>query len=126
MKKQWQFNGLGCLLLILFLGSPVIAQNKNKTKTKSKKAPKRISLTYQNTPCKTVIDDMAKQAGIQILIDAKIRTPLTLHLNNVPWPQALKVVAKLAGLKIKRLSHRLFRLKEIPRNALNLKNANIE
>ena len=59
--------------------------------------PPTISMEFQDADIKVVLDLLAKQAGVNIVMDSAINGQVTLSLRDVPWREALDTLVKTAG-----------------------------
>lgn len=57
-----------------------------------------ITLQFQDIPVRSVLDLIALQGGINIMVSDSVGGSVTLRLDNVPWDQALDLVLKNKGL----------------------------
>ncbi|MES2998200.1 MAG: type IV pilus secretin PilQ [Pseudomonadota bacterium] len=58
----------------------------------------RLTLNFEDINIRTALQLLAEFSGYNIIVDDKIRGHLTLHLNNMPWQQALDIVLQTQGL----------------------------
>jgi type II secretory pathway component GspD/PulD (secretin) len=56
-----------------------------------------ISMEFQDADIKTVLQLLAKQAGVNIIYGSDIEGKVTLNLREVPWVDALEAVVRTAG-----------------------------
>ncbi len=59
---------------------------------------KLISLNFQNIPVRSVLQILAEFTGINIVVNDKVDSNITLRLNNTPWDQALDLILQTNGL----------------------------
>ncbi len=59
--------------------------------------PPTISMEFQDADVKVVLELLAKQAGVNIVMDSSIRGQVSLSLRDVPWREALDTLVKTAG-----------------------------
>lgn len=58
-----------------------------------------ISLDFQDIPIRTALQQLAKLAGINLLIDDQVQANITLHLKMIPAQEALSTMLKMQGLE---------------------------
>lgn len=63
---------------------------------------KKINLEYADTPVREVIQMIAEDSGVNLIIDRDVEGTVNLRLREVPWDQALNVVLKSQGLGYRR------------------------
>ena len=51
-----------------------------------------------------VLHGMASAAGENLVVSSAVSGRVNLHLNNVPWPQALQAVLAVGNLQAQQLS----------------------
>jgi len=61
------------------------------------------------------VDLIARQAGVNIVLDRGINEKVTLTLRNVPWPEALALVAERTRCEINELRGGIYFVIEPPR-----------
>lgn len=59
---------------------------------------KRISLNFQDIKVRSVLQLLAEFTGINIVVSDQVKNNITLHLNNVPWDQALDIILRTNSL----------------------------
>jgi type IV pilus assembly protein PilQ len=59
--------------------------------------PKPISMTFEDGDVRKVVTAIAKQAGANVVMGETVRGKVTFHLNEIPWRDALEIIAKAAG-----------------------------
>ncbi|MEA1063108.1 secretin N-terminal domain-containing protein [Erwinia sp. HR93] len=86
-------NVTGCLLLLLLIVGPVplfAATNNHET---------GISLAVDDVPVTQILQALAEQKQVNLVMAPGIAQRLSLHLTNIPWQQALESVAHAANLR---------------------------
>jgi type IV pilus assembly protein PilQ len=66
---------------------------------------KRISLNFQNIDVRSVLQLIADFTDQNIVISDKVVGKVTLHLNKVPWDQALSIIMKTRGLSKRKMGN---------------------
>ena len=73
----------------------------NESKVRSRvliiERPKLIEMKFENQDIKYVITTIAVQAGANVVIGQSVKGTVTLHLRNVPWRDAIEIVARAAN-----------------------------
>ncbi|MGQ9589548.1 MAG: type II secretion system protein GspD [Planctomycetota bacterium] len=62
--------------------------------------PPSISMEFQDSDIKVVLDLLAKQAGANIVIGSDVQGKVSLSLREVPWREALQTVVETVGYVI--------------------------
>lgn len=57
-----------------------------------------ISLNFQDVELRSVLQVMAEHAGVNLVASDSVQGRITLHLEDVPWAQALDLVLRSKGL----------------------------
>lgn len=65
-------------------------------------AEKVITISLQDTPVKTAIDMLFREAGLNYAFEGAIAGTVNVNLTDVPFDQALQVVLRSAGLTMRR------------------------
>ena len=79
-------------------------------KEKEKKDPnappvysgKRVTFDFQDIPTRAVLQLIAQESELNIVVADSVTGNVTLRLNNVPWDQALDIVLQAKGLDKRR------------------------
>lgn len=61
-------------------------------------ATRPMNLDVQNAEVRTVFRSISEFSGVNIVPDRDVTGPISIHLSEVPWRQALDIVAQSAGL----------------------------
>lgn len=64
--------------------------------------PATVSMEFNDADLKLVVDLIAKQAGVNIVIGRQVEGKVSFSLNNVPWREALDTLVKTAGFVVVR------------------------
>lgn len=100
VRSLRRLNGKPTFLIALFVAVVVVV-------------PTALAFANENTPVscnavsqdvRTVIKDLASQAGVNVLIDDSIQKRVTLFLSNVPFSDALTILATSTGFTIRQES----------------------
>jgi len=57
-----------------------------------------ISLDFRGAPIQTVLEALAKKAGLNIVTTQDVAGEVSIHLENVTWESALDTIVQTAGL----------------------------
>ena len=63
---------------------------------------KLITLSLQDTPVRTAVDMIFREAGLNYAFEGSISGVVNVNLTDVPFDQALQVVLRSAGLTMRR------------------------
>jgi len=70
--------------------------------------PAPVSLHVQDIPVRAVLQLIAEEAGLNLVIGDSVEGRVTLRLTDVPWPQALDIVLQSRGLAVRDLGEVLW------------------
>lgn len=59
---------------------------------------KRVKLNFDNVEVRSLLQALAKAAGVNMLVSDKVAGAVTVHLDEMPWDQALGIVLASQGL----------------------------
>ena len=62
--------------------------------------PPTVSMEFNDADLKLVVDLIAKQAGVNIVIGKEVEGKVSFSLSNVPWREALDTLVKTAGFVV--------------------------
>ena len=83
---------------------------------KIEKAPSRlVSIDADDEDLREVVDTIARQAGVNIVLDRGINEKLTLTLRNVDWFEALQLVAQRTRCEVNEMRGGIMFVVEPPR-----------
>ncbi|GEM_PF-5463236 len=57
----------------------------------------RVTMEFKRAELVEVIQLLAKEAGVNVVIDQDVKGEVTMRFNDVPWTQALQAVVKTSG-----------------------------
>lgn len=60
--------------------------------------PQKVTLMVDDVPVAQVLQALAEQEKLNLVVSPDVRGTVSLHLTDVPWKQALQTVVKSAGL----------------------------
>jgi type IV pilus assembly protein PilQ len=63
---------------------------------------KPVTFNFQDVPVRTVLQLIAEESGLNIVVADTVSGSVTLRLINVPWDQALEIVLRAKGLDQRR------------------------
>ncbi|MCB0378900.1 MAG: type IV pilus secretin PilQ [Bdellovibrionales bacterium] len=58
----------------------------------------KISLEVTDVDIRDVVENIAQQSGVNLIMDADVKGPVSMRLRDIPWDQALMVTLKTNGL----------------------------
>ncbi len=64
---------------------------------------KRITLNFTDIEIRQLLQLFAQFTGTNLIIGNKVQGTMSIHLKNIPWPQALTAILKSHGLAQRRL-----------------------
>lgn len=73
-----------------------------KAKTKFHYSGNKLSLNFQDIPVRDVLQVFADFTEFNIVVSDAVAGNISLHLNDVPWDQALDIILKSKGLGFKK------------------------
>ncbi len=62
--------------------------------------PPRVTMEFKRAELTEVINLLAKQAGVNIVIDSYVKGEVTMRFSDVPWMKALDAIVKTAGYSL--------------------------
>lgn len=92
----------------LQMGGKYVLKLNAKEQPQSRKSPiksysgRPISFNFQDVPVRTVLQLIAEDANMNIVVSDNVQGNVTLRLVNVPWDQALDIVLQAKGLDQRR------------------------
>jgi type IV pilus assembly protein PilQ len=118
------------LVALAVLGGPALAQRPVQQEGVETVVPgdRRTiqSLKLQDRLLKDVVRNIARQVGVNIIIDDAIEETVTINLENVEWQRALELVAEKAGCVVVQEAGNVFRVEKPPRVFFAFENADIQ
>ncbi|MFH1230154.1 MAG: secretin N-terminal domain-containing protein [Planctomycetota bacterium] len=72
--------------------------------------PPTINMDLKNAPLEEVIRNIAKLAGINVIISEDIKGAVTMILSDVPWLEALNNIVKTTGFSLVREKYNVIRI----------------
>ncbi len=81
---------LKLMVFYFFIGltSPLWADSTNE----------KLSLNFQAIPVRSALDIIAQFANLNIVVSDTVKGTVSLHLNDIPWDEALDIILKSHGL----------------------------
>ena len=71
---------------------------------------KLVTANYEGAKIGVVINDIAKQAGANIVISPEVRGTVTLRLRDVPWFDALSAACQTLGYRVQKIDGEIVRV----------------
>ena len=72
--------------------------------------PPTVNMDLKNAPLDVVIREIAKPAGVNIIMTDEIKGTVTMMLNDVPWLEALEHIIKTTGFSLVQEKHNVIRI----------------
>ncbi|MEW6027500.1 MAG: secretin N-terminal domain-containing protein [Planctomycetota bacterium] len=72
--------------------------------------PPTINMDLRNAPLDEVIRQIAKMAGVNIIMTDDIKGSITMMLTDVPWLEALQSIIKTTGFSLVQEKHNVVRI----------------
>ncbi|MDF1663540.1 MAG: hypothetical protein P1V97_17345 [Planctomycetota bacterium] len=85
----------------------------------------KIDIEVMKMDLNDVVEEIAKKANHNILVDPGISERVTVKLRAIPWRQALNLIAKMAHCEIEEPSSNILMLTQPPKVTLQFHQANI-
>jgi type IV pilus assembly protein PilQ len=77
---------------------PVLTASQRPINPASASSDPPISLNFQNIDMKALLQVFADFSGLNVVPTDSVTGPVSVRLNDVPWPQALDIVLQSKGL----------------------------
>lgn len=108
-------------LPVLALGLPAFAQD-----AAQGKGPGEVTFDVVERPLRDVIAFIQEKTDVNIVLAREAEEiPVTVKLKNLPWREALEVVAERAGAQVDERSANLIRVEKPPRVTFDFDNASV-
>ncbi len=88
--------------LILILTACLIASAGLAMAQQAATTDKNISISLQDTPVRSAVEMLFREAGLSYAFEGSVNTPITVNLTDVPFDQALQIILRSAGLTMRR------------------------
>lgn len=92
MKTSGKLRTTGVFLCALLAGQTVFARGQMPT----------ISVAFDDAPVQKIVQALAEYHQLNVVVAPEVNGVMSLRLNNVPWQQALDIVALQGALSIER------------------------
>lgn len=86
----------------------------------------RLTLRLKDRDLREVVANIRKKANVNIIIDQAIEETVTIDLQDVPWRQALNLVAESAGCIVTELEGSVLKVEKPPRVTFFFPNTDIQ
>jgi type IV pilus assembly protein PilQ len=116
------------LILILVLGVFLSAQNKsaeNDFKKKDIGTSVYITLDVRDKDIHEIVAYIREQTGSNIVVDPDISTKVTVTLADVPWLEALNVIAEQAKCEVTKVSDIIWKVSQPPVVSIEFQDADV-
>jgi len=101
MNQQTTRTCIWGLALILFVYTLSATAN-----TSTPQTP--ITLHVKDAPIRAVLNLIAEESGLNLVVSDQVEGTITLRLNAVPWPVALDIILQSRGLALRHLGEVLW------------------
>ncbi len=120
-------SALGAAALGLLAAAPAAhAQERPADADRRGKGPSDVTLDVVERPLKDVIEFIQEKTEVNLVLTAEAEQSLvTVKLKNLPWREALDVVAERAGCQLDERSANLIRIEKPERVSFDFENADI-
>jgi type IV pilus assembly protein PilQ len=68
----------------------------------------KLSFNFQNIEVRALLQLIAKNSGMNFIINEAVKGNITLNLKNVTWEQALNIILKTQGLTSRRMGNVIY------------------
>lgn len=92
MKTSGKLRTTGGVLCALLAGQTVFARGQMST----------ISVAFDDAPVQKIVQALAEHQQLNVVVAPDVNGVMSLRLNNVPWQQALDIIALQGALSIER------------------------
>lgn len=86
----------------------------------------RLTLKLKDRDLRDVVQIMQRKANVNIIMDAGIEAAVTIELQDVPWREALNLVAEQAGCIVTERTAGVLKVEKPPRVYFAFENADIQ
>lgn len=117
---------VGAAAFGMLAATPVARAQDDAAETPRVKGPGEVSLDVVERPLKDVIEYIQERTETNLVLTKEAEgVPVTIKLKNLPWREALEVVAERAGCQIDERSANLIRIEKPPRVSFEFENADV-
>ncbi|HEX5053557.1 MAG TPA: hypothetical protein VFZ65_17395 [Planctomycetota bacterium] len=86
----------------------------------------RLTLKLKDRDLRDVVNSIRRKANVNIIMDAGIEAAVTIDLQDVPWRQALTLVAEQAGCVVNEAQGGVLKVEKPPRVYFAFENTDIQ
>lgn len=85
-----------------------------------------VSFDFRRVPAQEAVDYIARQGGANIVLEAGIEEGVTLRLVDVPWRDALDILARQLGCLVEEISPGVLQISRPPKVTLEAEEASLK
>lgn len=85
--------------------TPLSKYIKNNDSSSPQPQAQRITLNFANIPSRELIQIFAQFTGLNFIVSDNVKGNTSIHLENIPWQQALDAILKSQGLDQRRVGN---------------------
>ncbi|MDQ8039334.1 MAG: type IV pilus secretin PilQ [Rickettsiella sp.] len=86
------------VIISLFISIIVFATDTKECFLTGNVKKQKISLNFQDIKVRSALQLLAKFSGFNLVVDDKVQGNISIHLNDMPWPQALDIILENQNL----------------------------
>jgi type II secretory pathway component HofQ len=106
------------IFIFILIQSPLLTAQEKPNKS-------NITLEVRDKSISEVIDFIRKQSRANIILDPQISTKITVTLTDIPWLDALHLIAEQAQCEVVPLSNILWKVRYVPLISLEFQDTDI-
>lgn len=80
-------------------------KNNDSTNPQPQAQNQKITLNFSNIPSRELIQIFAQFTGLNFIVSDNVKGNTSVHLENIPWQQALEAILKSEGLDQRRIGN---------------------
>ena len=106
LQVPWVYK-LALMIIFLFISLDLWAvdwANVNSLENKEQ----QVSLNFQDIKLRAALTLLAEFSGFNLVVDDKVQGNVSIHLNDMPWQQALDILLQTQGLVKRPINHGWF------------------
>jgi type IV pilus assembly protein PilQ len=89
------------------------------------KLQKQIDLDHTDTDLREVMEEIGRKVGRNILVAPEVEETVTVTLRDIPWTDAVKIIAKLTKCDIEQAAPKVLLLTQPPKVTIEFADANV-
>lgn len=123
---------LAALAAVMVAGVPVLAQDGASpldagglTGAPRGGASQRIHVDVENVDLQEVMERIGRQVGRNILVDPSVQETVTVSLRDIPWREAVDVIARMTRCEVEERAGGILVLTQPPKVTIQFTDANV-